>query len=542
MIRGTLPNQHVPPRCECRRETPQSAVSHTKLFTNMSSKKQCPSVENKSDNKRRDNERADEDEYEYVYKLVSKTPVITKGNSTNRNKTKVSKTSNLIKDVAKKTKTMFDGMLTPPPSQIASNNDATTETATEPLTERAADTRDSKTSESTAADSAESLNERSAADSKTRDAEPGLDTAESGPHPDVTVTQRKYQTDRCEICESEITPSITITCNECRKKICFTCTGFVEAHFILLKCTKRRFSCMSCTVELINKLPTCMDIQRELRASQKASQATEKQPPAMRAMQTAEKGTQIPETPVESNQNTPKADFGTQTPIEPSTPPSNEDKIPLLNLSESLADTPPPKKSPPKKEKDRKDKICKYYKNGGCKSQNDGTHCPYRHPRACRYELKYGPKGCKWGSNCKFLHPRFCRDSLRSHTCLNLDCGFYHLKGTKRYPQSNENQLPSGSPPKNGAERIPQEKRMDFLERNIREIQENMTTLMGTFRNYQENFPPLPSMMQNPQIPQIPQIPHMQLAPHAPAPPAHIPQQMPHILHHHRIPIIPQGH
>ena len=94
--------------------------------------------------------------------------------------------------------------------------------------------------------------------------------------------------------------------------------------------------------------------------------------------------------------------------------------------------------------KQRKDKVCYFYKNNKCKYGLIGRDCPYAHPRLC-YKYKVNGcdpvRGCKKGKNCIFLHPQICFGSERRRECLNMECKRLHLKGTRRYPPDQVEQL-----------------------------------------------------------------------------------------------------
>ena len=118
-----------------------------------------------------------------------------------------------------------------------------------------------------------------------------------------------------------------------------------------------------------------------------------------------------------------------------------EDKVILKE------DGPPSDKSGPgKSEKPNHTKcsdekqVCKFFINGKCKYGISGKGCSNNHPRICRKLHKFGTqsqKGCNKGSNCEFFHPRMCKDSVRKRLCLNQECTFMHIRGTKRKLQEN---------------------------------------------------------------------------------------------------------
>ena len=96
--------------------------------------------------------------------------------------------------------------------------------------------------------------------------------------------------------------------------------------------------------------------------------------------------------------------------------------------------------------------ICKFYKLGRCKygisGQKDGL-CPFSHPKACQRYIANGtkaPRGCTKGENCRFFHPRLCNASVRNRTCINKNCKFLHLRGTKRSGDEETSALTTTGP------------------------------------------------------------------------------------------------
>lgn len=86
-------------------------------------------------------------------------------------------------------------------------------------------------------------------------------------------------------------------------------------------------------------------------------------------------------------------------------------------------------------------KICFFYKQNRCKFGRKGSECPFAHPRLCYKYKNYGRdshKGCKDGGKCPYLHPPICYGSERGRECLNSQCKRLHLKGTRRYPATQQ--------------------------------------------------------------------------------------------------------
>lgn len=85
----------------------------------------------------------------------------------------------------------------------------------------------------------------------------------------------------------------------------------------------------------------------------------------------------------------------------------------------------------------RKKPICPKYQYSKCEDY-DNCKNRYDHPPRCRDFLRKGK--CSYGRKCKFHHPKLCSSSLTEWKCLNLDCRFFHLKGTVRYEDQTEEQ------------------------------------------------------------------------------------------------------
>ena len=81
-------------------------------------------------------------------------------------------------------------------------------------------------------------------------------------------------------------------------------------------------------------------------------------------------------------------------------------------------------------------KICRFYARGSCKHGVSGTRdgkCNFAHPPMCKPYQQYGrrgPNGCK--GDCKLWHPKLCFKAIDFGECLNRECKFWHIKGTRR--------------------------------------------------------------------------------------------------------------
>ena len=111
--------------------------------------------------------------------------------------------------------------------------------------------------------------------------------------------------------------------------------------------------------------------------------------------------------------------------------------------SSSCSDDDKKNKNKSKKVKD----VCPLYHRGKCphgfsgRKEVDGTMCKKEHPKRCFKYCKFGDKhkhGCKKGTKCEYHHPLLCKFSVKKRQCLNKDCKFVHLKGTKRREKPSE--------------------------------------------------------------------------------------------------------
>ena len=88
-------------------------------------------------------------------------------------------------------------------------------------------------------------------------------------------------------------------------------------------------------------------------------------------------------------------------------------------------------------------KVCLQYKRGRCIHGSrgdfvvDGKKCPFSHPPKCLNFCRYGNEGCS--GPCNYLHPFICKSSIDTKVCLNSNCTFAHLAGTRRHSSSFSN-------------------------------------------------------------------------------------------------------
>ena len=98
--------------------------------------------------------------------------------------------------------------------------------------------------------------------------------------------------------------------------------------------------------------------------------------------------------------------------------------------------------------------ICRYFRRGTCKHGLRGNDCKYLHPQMCRKFVQHGtrqPTGCNQGKKCKQFHPLMCLNSLTSNECLDENCSYNHIKGTRRQPTliKKDDHQKEQSPPNN---------------------------------------------------------------------------------------------
>ena len=93
--------------------------------------------------------------------------------------------------------------------------------------------------------------------------------------------------------------------------------------------------------------------------------------------------------------------------------------------------------------------VCQKYRRGTCphgisgKTKVNNEICQFAHPKRCQKLCIYGPHsemGCNKGRECEFFHPILCRYALKYRRCINRQCRFTHIRGTRRYRARNENE------------------------------------------------------------------------------------------------------
>ena len=298
----------------------------------------------------------------------------------------------------------------------------------------------------------------------------------------------------CDVCKTHV--GMTLTCTNCRRCICTTCSKLESIYFALFKATRRTYSCTECASDMLDKSkPEIREaVELEFKKQGKKARKNSKNkvnfievpcnvptPTSTMATQTEtthNEEQQIKTTSINQKKETNKAEVSTNKTLDETS----------TNVS-------------PKKSDEKKKDICKFYKKGICKGKLQGDTCPYRHPKACRYYLQ---GWCKKQNKCRFLHPKICRSSETDYTCFNENCGFYHLKGTQRYRiERQAHEKPYRSQPRSDQspfmrQGFKEEEKITFLDQQVENLQAKIEQIAKNLNLYQAHFPPLPTR----QIPQ----------------------------------------
>ena len=113
---------------------------------------------------------------------------------------------------------------------------------------------------------------------------------------------------------------------------------------------------------------------------------------------------------------------------------NNDKNLNSSNNSSSLLTQPERTDRVPENEASKSNQaVCRFYLKKTCKYGRKGENWPFNHPMLCYKYIKRGEKsgGCKKGKECQFLHPQLCKKALNTRTCLNKNCHYYHVQGTK---------------------------------------------------------------------------------------------------------------
>ena len=164
--------------------------------------------------------------------------------------------------------------------------------------------------------------------------------------------------------------------------------------------------------------------------------------------------------------------------------------------------------------------ICAKYRKGVCphglrgNKVIEGKKCSFEHPRACRKYSSFGskgPNGCKRES-CRYYHPVLCRYSFKDRLCVNQNCTFVHLKGTKRHREDSLQPVTSRNPPvlTGGNNTIihPKNEPLEKIEAMIRALKESQEL---EIRNLKQELSYIKSASMQPRWGMIPQWQQSQL-------------------------------
>ena len=174
--------------------------------------------------------------------------------------------------------------------------------------------------------------------------------------------------------------------------------------------------------------------------------------------------------------------------------------------------------------KSSNEKICRFYERGICRfglSGNNKGKCKFSHPAICRKVINHGTRGklgCK--GQCDKWHPRLCYAALNKKECFNSSCTFWHIKGTKRSPDSQNDQEPKPKEepkePKENHFLGPMQSQMTLILQTQQEmLKQQMTQFMQQMKqemrtlatlNHQQMKLPVPLLQQTPML-NLPTIP-----------------------------------
>ena len=155
----------------------------------------------------------------------------------------------------------------------------------------------------------------------------------------------------------------------------------------------------------------------------------------------------------------------------------------------------------------------------GVSGRSGGT-CPFIHRKVCRAYQLYGSdkrKGCTKKENCDYWHPPLCYNSVNTRECLNEKCRFWHLKGTVRSRETENNasqpEAPHNPQTTNQSDFLGQLKAQMSLELHnmMRQQQQQMMQQINQqFVQMMMRFNPQGQMYQatqtNPQVQHNPQV------------------------------------
>ena len=284
--------------------------------------------------------------------------------------------------------------------------------------------------------------------------------------------------------------SLCLKCQKCKGQIHLNCTGLPEYHLVRLVVTSASYVCMHCvethetdqeTYKMeLERINMCK--QREKRLCE-ANNLTDSIDDAMRDMAISDVNRAIP--PADSIGSTNAATSGGN---QDGNLINNNQNLNSSNNSSGLPTQPERTDGVPENEANKSNQaVCRFYLKKACKYGRKGENCPFNHPKLCYKYIKRGEKsgGCKKGKDCQFLHPQLCKRALNTRTCLNKNCRYYHVQGTKL---TNETTSPGQSPEQSN--NVP-------IQINSEHRQYSEIVKQGNARRYQRIAPSPISLAEN---------------------------------------------
>ena len=137
-------------------------------------------------------------------------------------------------------------------------------------------------------------------------------------------------------------------------------------------------------------------------------------------------------------------------------------------------------------------------------NQGLSAKCLFEHPAFCKKLMTHGmkgPNGCNKGKKCDMFHPKMCPTSISKAECYDDDCGFHHVKGTKRIRKTqasnktieNQHKKHSFDKDKREGKKEKSDDKMDFLEvvqhlkAEMKEMDTKLKTVLSHIQNPQAN-------------------------------------------------------
>ena len=136
------------------------------------------------------------------------------------------------------------------------------------------------------------------------------------------------------------------------------------------------------------------------------------------------------------------------------------------------------------KEKEKKDIICRHFKEARChhglsgrQSYNGVVRCPFKHPSVCPKLLRHGDRGkagCRGReAGCNDYHQvKMCYSSMNTRLCSNLkDCNNgYHVKGTVATCKEGKKEF---------SKEQSKEQEKEKVQEKVRDKEDNVASFLG---------------------------------------------------------------